>query len=70
MKQDKEKAFFWLLRAAEQGEAESQYNVAVMYAKGEGVKQNDSSAHEWMRKSAEQGYELAVNEMKNLEEPK
>lgn len=41
-----------------------------MYNKGEGVKRDDALAYEWMKKSAEQGYELAVNEMKNLEESK
>ena len=68
--QDKEQAFFWLLKAAEQGDANSQYNVALMYGKGEGVKQDDASALEWMRKAAEQGYEPAVNELKKIEESK
>ena len=57
-------------KAAEQGEAKSQYNVAVMYSKGEGVEQNGDLAVEWMKKTANQGYEDAINEMKELEESK
>jgi len=40
---------------AEQGDASAQYNLGVMYANGEGVPQNASTAVEWYRKAAEQG---------------
>ena len=40
---------------AEQGDAEAQYNLGVMYERGEGVPQNDRQAVFWYRKAAEQG---------------
>ena len=41
---------------AEQGHAKAQKNLGVMYAKGEGVRQDYKEAVKWFRKSAEQGY--------------
>ena len=40
---------------AEQGDANSQYNLGLMYSRGEGVKQDDVEAAKWFRKAAEQG---------------
>ena len=40
---------------AEQGYAEAQYNLGVMYHEGQGVPQNDAEAVKWFRKAAEQG---------------
>ena len=48
-----------LRKAAEQGDAETQYNLGYMYDKGEGVPENDREAVKWFRKAAEQGYALA-----------
>jgi hypothetical protein len=42
-------------QAAEQGYAEAQYNLGVMYANGEGVPEDDTEAVKWYRKAAEQG---------------
>ncbi len=44
-----------LIYAAEQGDAEAQFNLGYMYAIGEGVPQNDQEAAKWNRLSAEQG---------------
>jgi TPR repeat protein len=41
--------------AAEQGDAEAQYNLGLMYGKGDGVAENDVEAVKWYRKSAKQG---------------
>ncbi len=41
---------------AEQGDADAQYNLGVMYDKGQGVAQNYAEAVKWYRKAAEQGY--------------
>ena len=38
--QDKVKAVYWFTKAAEQGDAEAQYNLGVMYNKGEGIAQD------------------------------
>jgi len=40
---------------AEQGDAQSQHNLAVLYIQGLGVPKNKKEAAGWMRKSAEQG---------------
>jgi TPR repeat protein len=44
---------------AEQGNADAQYNLGVMYRKGEGVPQDYKEAVNWYRKSADQGYASA-----------
>jgi TPR repeat protein len=54
-----------LEEAAEQGDAEAQCKLGVMYANGQGVTQDYGKALEWYRKSAEQGnseaqYKLGV----------
>jgi TPR repeat protein len=46
----------WTRTAAEQGLAEAQNNLGVMYDKGHGVAQDDVQAVEWYRKAAGQGY--------------
>jgi TPR repeat protein len=41
---------------AEQGDSAAQFNLGVMYAKGQGVGQDYMEAAKWYRKAAEQGY--------------
>ena len=41
---------------ANQGVAEAQCNLGVMYSKGQGVPQDDDEAVKWYRKAAEQGH--------------
>ena len=45
-----------LKKSAEQGIAESQYNLGNMYYHGQGVTQDYKQAVYWWQKSAEQGY--------------
>ena len=40
---------------AEQGFAAAQYNLGLMYANGQGVRQDYAEAVRWFRKTAEQG---------------
>ena len=47
------------LPISEQGDAEAQFNLAGMYAKGYGVMIDDKEAIYWYKKSAEQGYAKA-----------
>ena len=47
------------LPISEQGDAEAQFNLAGMYAKGYGVAIDDKEAIYWYKKSAEQGYAKA-----------
>jgi len=45
--------------AAKQGDAKAQFNLAVRYAKGEGMPQNKKEAVYWYRQAAEQGFAVA-----------
>ena len=45
----------WYTLAAEQGNADAQYNLGVMYDNGRGVPQDDKTAVKWYRLAAEQG---------------
>ena len=44
---------------AKQGEAYAQYNLGLIYFKGEGVPKNDTEAVKWFRKAADQGHATA-----------
>ncbi len=46
-------------KAAEQGDAEAQYNLGLCYEDGEGVTRDLCEAAKWWRKAAEQGYAQA-----------
>ena len=46
----------WTPLAAEQGDAEAQFNLGHMYRKGQGVRQDDKTALKWFRLAAEQGH--------------
>jgi len=45
--------------SAEQGNAEAQYHLALIYDRGIGVKNDDGEALKWYRQAAEQGYAKA-----------
>ena len=46
-------------QAAEQGDAEAQCNLGLMYDFGNGVPEDDTEAVKWYRKAAEQGFAQA-----------
>ncbi len=48
---------------AEQGNADAQYNLGVMYNNGQGVPEDDAEAVKWFRKAAEQGYAEAQSNL-------
>ena len=53
-------AFGWYLRAAEAGDAEAQYMLALQYEQGLRIEGADlEKAEYWYRKAAENGYSLA-----------
>ena len=47
---------FGIRRMAEQGSAEAQHGLGVMYAEGRGVAQDEAEAVRWYRQAAEQGH--------------
>jgi TPR repeat protein len=51
---------------AEQGDADAQYNLGIMYDTGLGVPENDAEAVKWFRKAAEQGYAYAQFKLGNM----
>ncbi len=60
---DYQEAIKWYQKAADQGYAKAQYNLAFMYANGKGVQQDDKQALYWYQKAADQG---GVNAQFNL----
>ncbi len=53
------KAYAEINPLAFEGNAEAQFNLGLMYAKGLWVSQNDGEAVKWYRKAAEQGHDQA-----------
>ena len=49
-----ELALEWFTRAAQQGNAECQYNLGVIYFFGRGVNRNYKTAFKWFREAASQ----------------
>lgn len=60
---DPELAAGWFFRAAEQGYADAQFNLGLMYANGEGVAQDMTQAVELFKKAAGQGHVDAQNNL-------
>ena len=50
--QDDAEAVRWYRAAAEQGDAEAQFNLGVMYATGKGVLQDHIQAYQWSQLAA------------------
>ncbi len=63
LENDPEMAAGWFFRAAEQGYADAQFNLGLLYANGEGVPQDMHQAAELFRKAAEQGHVDAQNNL-------
>ena len=61
--QEFDKAIPLLEKAAELGNAESQYNLGYCYQAGIGVEQNTETAIKWYSKSAEQGWNDGLYQM-------
>lgn len=60
------KAVEWYRKAAEQGNAVAQFNLAMCYQSGQGVVKDLTEAVKWYRKAAEQGYAGAKAMLKAL----
>jgi uncharacterized protein len=58
-----EAAFTAFSAGAEQGLAQAQFSIGVMYMEGKGVPQDDQQALDWYRKAAEQGLPKAQYNM-------
>ena len=51
------------LQAAERGDAHAQALLGNMYAKGQGVRQDDAEAFRWFRQAAAQGHAQAQHNL-------
>ena len=56
---DYAKAAEWFSKAAEQENAQAQFELGVLYEKGQGVPQDCAKAAEWYGKAAAQGHAMA-----------
>ena len=63
---DYKNAFHQLLPIAINGNKEAQYAVGYMYYNGLGVAEDQETGMAWMKKSADQHYQPAVDAMKAL----
>lgn len=55
MTKDDAEALKWYRKAAEQGKAEAQAKLGLIYANGYGAPKDDAEALKWGRKAADQG---------------
>jgi TPR repeat protein len=53
--QDYPQAVQWYRKAADQNHSLAQFNLAIMYASGQGVARDDVKSMGWMQKAADQG---------------
>ncbi len=65
--QDYAEAMKWYRLAAEQGDADAQYNLGGMYFSGHGVARNHIQAYMWVTLAAAQGNKNAVIGLEILE---
>ena len=61
-------AFVLFGAAAEEGHAEAQFSLGMMYARGEGVEKNEAQAVWWLRLAAKQGYAYAQDILESMSE--
>jgi uncharacterized protein len=45
----------WYRKAAEQGDAKAQYNLALAYMTGDGLRKNSAQARKWFLAAAKRG---------------
>lgn len=67
-KNDYQESVKWYQKAAVKNDAKAQYKLALFYGLGKGVEENLGLSKEWLKKSAEQGYNDAFNLLNNSEE--
>ncbi|MDR0882852.1 MAG: sel1 repeat family protein [Candidatus Adiutrix sp.] len=61
--QDNVQAALWFQKAAEQGHARAQFQLADMYFKALGVTKDEGKAVEWILKAAESGHAVAQSKL-------
>ncbi|KAA0449303.1 MAG: sel1 repeat family protein [Candidatus Thioglobus sp.] len=62
-KGNNDKAFSYMLRAADSGHAAAQNNIGLSYLHGLGVEKDENKAFIWFEKAAKKGLKYAQNEL-------
>ena len=62
-------AFALFRQAADQGSAEAQYRLGLMYRNGEGVAADTAAARQWLRRAADQGHPEAEQTLAQQTQP-
>ena len=65
-RKDYKEAFKWWSLSAEQGYAEAQFNLGLMYADGLGVAKDYAEAIKWLKLAAEQKFEAAQFQLETM----
>lgn len=65
---DNDVALKWYGRAARKGVAQAQFELGLMYAKGEATEASNLKAHMWWNISNHNGYENAANNLRVVTE--
>lgn len=65
--QDDQQAVIWYRKAADQGDADAQYNLGIRYADGKGVSQDYIEAHKWFSLATVGGEERAIKNRSIIE---
>lgn len=65
-KRDFTEAFKWYMLAADQGDQVAMFNLGGLYEYGDGVEKNMDKAKEWYQKSADAGYQPAIDVLNSL----
>lgn len=63
---DMKEAAYWYRRAAKQGDAKAQWNLALCYLAGEGVRKNSGVAKRWLKAAASKGYKKARRKLREI----
>lgn len=64
IKQDQNLAHYWHLKAAKNGDVSAQFKLGTLYLDGNlGLPQDINKAKAWLKKTADQGYELAQQQL-------
>ncbi len=63
IRKDHSQAFYWYQQGALAGDIRAMYNVAIYYENGISVPKDLEKAKYWLGKSAEGGFDLAINKL-------
>jgi uncharacterized protein len=68
VEQDSEKAASWFAKAAAQGNARAQYNLALLILRDDDALRNSSIAETWLRRAARAGHVPAMHRLASFYE--